>query len=171
MSKSDDQSSLEKYLKVNDTPRNKLEIKLIRSWPTNKEFEESLSEEHKLYTKYQTNIHRDSPLECSLNQFKRFLCTSPLLRTSYSGPLNNTSASTSSTTNKLIDSSIAGNIGSLGYGSFHQQYRLNGKLVAVGVIDILNNCVSSVYLFYDPDYQFLNLGTYSALRYCNLSTF
>ncbi|XP_067858370.1 arginyl-tRNA--protein transferase 1 isoform X6 [Heptranchias perlo] len=51
-----------------------------------------------------------------------------------------------------------------GYGSFHHQYWLDGKIVAVGVIDILPQCVSSVYLYYDPDYAFLSLGVYSALR-------
>ena len=51
-----------------------------------------------------------------------------------------------------------------GFGSFHQQYWLDGKLIAVGVIDILPSCVSSVYLYYDPDYFFLSPGTYSALR-------
>lgn len=50
------------------------------------------------------------------------------------------------------------------YGSYHMQYWLDGKLIAVGVIDILTQCVSSVYLFYDPEFHFLNLGTYSALR-------
>ena len=38
------------------------------------------------------------------------------------------------------------------------------KLIAVGVLDILPRCVSSVYFFYDPDYSFLSLGVYSALR-------
>nr|XP_058154235.1 arginyl-tRNA--protein transferase 1 isoform X9 [Dasypus novemcinctus] len=51
-----------------------------------------------------------------------------------------------------------------GYGSFHQQYWLDGKIIAVGVIDILPYCVSSVYLYYDPDYSYLSLGVYSALR-------
>lgn len=51
-----------------------------------------------------------------------------------------------------------------GYGSFHQQYWIEDKLVAVGVIDILPNCVTSVYSFYDPDYHHLALGTYSSLR-------
>ncbi|XP_059332736.1 arginyl-tRNA--protein transferase 1 isoform X6 [Ammospiza nelsoni] len=51
-----------------------------------------------------------------------------------------------------------------GYGSFHQQYWLDGKIIAVGVIDILPYCVSSVYLYYDPDFSFLSLGVYSALR-------
>ena len=51
-----------------------------------------------------------------------------------------------------------------GYGSFHQHYLLDGKIIAVGVVDILPNCISSVYLYYDPDYSFLGLGVYTALR-------
>ena len=58
-----------------------------------------------------------------------------------------------------------------GFGSFHQQYLLDGKIIAVGVVDILPHSVSSKYLYYDPDYSFLSLGTYSALRYArNLVT-
>lgn len=49
-------------------------------------------------------------------------------------------------------------------GSFHQQYYLDDKLIAVAVIDILPSCISSVYFFYDPEYSFLSLGTYSSLR-------
>lgn len=55
----------------------------------------------------------------------------------------------------------------MGYGSFHQQYWLDKKLIAVGVIDVLPLCVSSVYFFYDPDYSFLSLGTYASLRFVN----
>ena len=33
----------------------------------------------------------------------------------------------------------------------------------MGVIDILPNCVSSVYLMYDPHYQFLGLGKVSSV--------
>ncbi|KAK1905554.1 Arginyl-tRNA--protein transferase 1, partial [Dissostichus eleginoides] len=51
-----------------------------------------------------------------------------------------------------------------GYGSFHQQYWLDDRIVAVGVIDILPTCVSSVYLYYHPDFASLSLGSYSALR-------
>lgn len=47
-----------------------------------------------------------------------------------------------------------------GYGSFHEQYWLDNELIAVGVIDILPSCVSSVYFFYDPAYSFLSLGTF-----------
>lgn len=52
----------------------------------------------------------------------------------------------------------------LGFGSFHYQYYLDGHLIAVGVIDILAECLSSVYFYYDPDYSFLSLGTYASLR-------
>ncbi|XP_045127347.1 arginyl-tRNA--protein transferase 1-like isoform X4 [Portunus trituberculatus] len=51
-----------------------------------------------------------------------------------------------------------------GYGSFHHQYWLDDRLIAVGVLDILPHCVSSVYLYYDPEYSFLSLGTYASLR-------
>ena len=34
----------------------------------------------------------------------------------------------------------------------------------VGVVDILPHSLSAKYLFYDPDYAFLSLGTYTALR-------
>jgi len=37
------------------------------------------------------------------------------------------------------------------YGSYHQHYRIDGVLIAVGVVDILPHCLSSVYAFYDPD--------------------
>ncbi|XP_051680214.1 arginyl-tRNA--protein transferase 1 isoform X11 [Oryctolagus cuniculus] len=73
-------------------------------------------------------------------EFTRFLCSSPLeAESAPDGP-------------------------DCGYGSFHQQYWLDGKIIAVGVIDILPSCVSSVYLYYDPEYSFLSLGVYSALR-------
>lgn len=51
-----------------------------------------------------------------------------------------------------------------GYGSFHQKYYLDDQLVAVGVIDLLPQCVSSVYFFYEPELSFLSLGVFSALH-------
>lgn len=51
-----------------------------------------------------------------------------------------------------------------GFGSFHYQYYLDEVLIAVGVIDILPECISSVYFYYNPDYNFLSLGTYASLR-------
>lgn len=74
-------------------------------------------------------------------------------------------------------------VGFPGYGSFHMQWRLDGRLICVGVVgtpnptfgvrvlfspltasDILPKCLSSVYLYYDPDFKFLQLGKLSALK-------
>ena len=51
-------------------------------------------------------------------------------------------------------------------GTFHQQYRINGVLIAVGVVDILPQALSSVYVFYDPDFcqNVAPLGKYTVLR-------
>ena len=43
-------------------------------------------------------------------------------------------------------------------------YRLDGKLVAAGLIDVASRVVSSIYFFYDPDVADLSLGTASVLR-------
>ncbi|QQP36999.1 Arginyl-tRNA--protein transferase 1 [Caligus rogercresseyi] len=50
-----------------------------------------------------------------------------------------------------------------GYGAYHLQYLLDGKIFCVGVVDILPDAVSSDYLYYDPEYSFLSPGTLSAL--------
>ena len=46
----------------------------------------------------------------------------------------------------------------LNYGSYHQLYRLDGVLVAMGVIDILPNCVSSVYFMYEKKWEKFSFG-------------
>ena len=43
-------------------------------------------------------------------------------------------------------------------------HRIDGEVAIVGVIDILDSSLSSVYLFYDPKWEFLSPGTVSALR-------
>lgn len=42
---------------------------------------------------------------------------------------------------------------------------MDERLVAVGVVDVMPGCLSSKYLFYDPDLSALSLGTYTALRW------
>ncbi|XP_061718518.1 arginyl-tRNA--protein transferase 1 [Cydia pomonella] len=128
---------------INELPndvKHKLEIKLVRTAPPSPEWEATMKETCEVYAKYQTIIHNDKPEKCTPTKFLSFLVQSPLLEEhSESAP-------------------------PFGYGSFHQQYWLDGKLIAVGVIDILPKCVSSVYFFYDPAYTHLTLGTYGALR-------
>lgn len=49
------------------------------------------------------------------------------------------------------------------FGTYHCTYHLDDKLIAVGALDILPKCVTTLYFFYDPNYSYLNLGIYSAL--------
>jgi len=68
---------------------------------------------------------------------------------------------------------LLGNIGNdcssspLPCGLYHQHYRVGGDfLIAVGVIDVLPNGLSSVYLFYHPSfsYELVALGKYAILK-------
>ncbi|XP_064451434.1 arginyl-tRNA--protein transferase 1 isoform X16 [Mirounga angustirostris] len=128
---------------IHKDPPDKPTVSQVRLVPVSfedPEFKSSFSQSFSLYVKYQMAIHQDPPDECGKTEFTRFLCSSPLeAENPPHGP-------------------------DCGYGSFHQQYWLDGRIIAVGVIDILPSCVSSVYLYYDPDYSFLSLGVYSALR-------
>ena len=49
-------------------------------------------------------------------------------------------------------------------GGYHMLHKINGEIFAVGVLDITEITCSSVYLFYDPKYEFLSPGTLCALR-------
>ncbi|XP_064370397.1 arginyl-tRNA--protein transferase 1 isoform X4 [Dromaius novaehollandiae] len=128
---------------IHKDPPDKPTINQVRLVPVSFEdpqFKSSFSQSAALFAKYQMAIHKDAPSDCGENEFTRFLCDSPLEAENLpNGP-------------------------DCGYGSFHQQYWLDGKIIAVGVVDVLPYCVSSVYLYYDPDYSFLSLGVYSALR-------
>jgi len=100
--------------------------------------------EYPLFRKYQIMHHNDDPSEVSLKSFKRFLCDSPLRPV---GP----------------EDYPPGKCPLIGFGSFHQQYWIDGRLVAVGVVDILPRCLSSKYLFWDPDMGPLSLGKLTSL--------
>lgn len=49
-------------------------------------------------------------------------------------------------------------------GSFHQCYWLDGRLIAMGVLDLLPHCVSGVYFLYHSDFEQYNFGKMSAVR-------
>nr|XP_022916865.1 arginyl-tRNA--protein transferase 1 isoform X2 [Onthophagus taurus] len=120
---------------IADNPKHKLEIKFVRM----NNSEDTFKLTAKLFEKYQIQVHNEKPSEAGLDQFEEFLVDTPL---------------------KPKESGVNG----ITYGSYHQQYWIDGNLIAVGVIDILPRCVSSVYFFYDPDYRNLTLGTYGSLR-------
>lgn len=92
-------------------------------------------EKYALYINYQTCIHKEAPDQIKKEGFIRFLCDTPLVYEPTTG-----------------------------YGSFHQCYRLDGKLIAMAVIDILPKGISSVYFMYESNLQNLCLGKLSACR-------
>ncbi|KAK0053361.1 arginyl-tRNA--protein transferase 1-like isoform X1 [Biomphalaria pfeifferi] len=177
-----------------ENPAHKLELRLMRSNPPSAAFRSTLETSHSVYLKYQVTIHKDPPSKPGMSQYQRFLCDSPLMIMLFctvpeSHQIRITFQESFSLFKKyqmlvhreseeecdkmgfrnfLVESPLEDNQGTIrppdGFGSFHQHYILDGKLIAVGVIDILPACVSSVYLYYDPDYSFLGLGVYSALR-------
>ncbi|CAJ0962666.1 unnamed protein product, partial [Mesorhabditis belari] len=128
--------TLESFLpQWDESWKHKLEVRLVSV--NSEEYRNDAQEEFELYKKYQSMIHEDK--RNSFEDFERFLVKSPL---------------TDQTKDKIEPH----------FGSYHEQYRLDGKIIAVGVVDILPKCLSSKYLFYDPDYAFLTLGTYTALH-------
>ncbi|GAV85077.1 ATE_N domain-containing protein/ATE_C domain-containing protein [Cephalotus follicularis] len=126
---------LKKFSEHLQVKRRRLDIYLKRS-----SFD---PEEYALYKRYQIKVHNDTPDHVTESSYRRFLVETPLI---YVPPAGD------------------GTVPPCGFGSFHQQYVIDGRLVAVGVIDILPRCLSSKYLFWDPDYAFLSLGKYSALQ-------
>ena len=94
-----------------------------------------------LYKEYQINVHHDKPEELKPTGFKRFLCGSPLRRC------------TRQENGKEQQ-----------LGSFHQCYRLDGRLIAIGVLDLLPHAVSGVYFIYHPDFEKWSFGKLSAMR-------
>lgn len=99
------------------------------------------NEKYQLFHNYQQHVHKERPSEISSNGFKRFLCDSPLPWTP--GKVNGKK--------QLL-------------GSYHQCYRLDGTLVAMGVLDLLPHCVSGVYFLYHSDFEQWHFGKLSALR-------
>ena len=98
-------------------------------------------EKYLLFENYQRNVHQEPPHKISKNGFKNFLCSSPLPRKkqSFEGR------------ERLL-------------GSYHQCYRIDGKLVAIGVLDLLPKCVSAVYFMYYKSVHQHGFGKLGALR-------
>ena len=98
-------------------------------------------EKYELYRNYQQNVHKENPSQISQSGFKRFLCESPLPQSS-----------------RQVDGKTQL------LGSYHQCYRVDGRLIAMGVLDLLPHCVSGVYMLYHSDFEEWQFGKLSALR-------
>ncbi len=125
-----------------DDSAHRFEIRMVWAQRRDPKFAETFAESLKVYQKYQTQIHGDRLSKVTAEQFTRFLCDASLLKEDRQG-------GTCPEGRRM--------------GGFHQQYLLDGHIFCVGVVDILPNCLSSVYLFYDPEFRFLSPGTLSSL--------
>ncbi|KAG5642533.1 hypothetical protein DXG03_002606 [Asterophora parasitica] len=106
-------------------------------------------EKYALFEQYQRSVHHDNTTP---GGFKRFLVDSPLIDKRIPYPSSDPPAHLPKT-----------------YGSYHQLYRVDGTLVAMGVIDVLPACVSSVYFMYDHEkWEKFSFGKLSALREISL---
>lgn len=99
-------------------------------------------EKFAVFDNYQRVVHGEPPSSISQRGFKKFLCNSPVRRG--------------------IHTDADGK--SRQVGSFHQCYRLDGKLVAVGVLDLLPEAVSAVYFMYHESIHKHQPGKLGALR-------
>ena len=102
-------------------------------------------EEFELYKKYQMAVHHDKEASISQEGFCDFLVDTPLVHEPFSG-------------GTVLPGGVKG------FGSYHVQYRVDGQLIAVGVVDVLPHSLSSVYCFYDPEFKETDLGTLVALK-------
>ncbi|KAF2100023.1 arginyl-tRNA-protein transferase [Rhizodiscina lignyota] len=101
-----------------------------------------------LFQNYQEHVHREPAAETTPGSFKRFLCGSPIIR-------------------ETVHDHSTGKTKKL--GSYHQVYRLDGRLIAMAVLDLLPHCVSGVYFMYHSDFEKWSFGKLSALREANLA--
>ncbi|KAI1083800.1 arginine-tRNA-protein transferase [Whalleya microplaca] len=106
------------------------------------ELDDFTEEKYRVYENYQQVVHHESPPSISREGFRNFLCSSPLIRDTLTTPDGK----------------------ERNVGSFHQCYRLDGQLVAIGVLDLLPDCVSSVYFLYHESIQRFSPGKLGALH-------
>ncbi|KAH6645803.1 arginine-tRNA-protein transferase [Truncatella angustata] len=120
-------------LKTPPKPAHRFEVTL--------ESDDFTEEKYAVFENYQRIVHQESTSDISRDGFKRFLCDSPLR--------NEVFRSTNGDERPV--------------GSFHQCYRLDGKLVAVGVLDLLPQCVSAKYFLYHESIHKFQPGKLGAL--------
>ncbi|TGJ86828.1 hypothetical protein E0Z10_g1957 [Xylaria hypoxylon] len=106
------------------------------------ELDDFTEEKYVVYENYQRIVHQEPKEDISRSGFAKFLCNSPLKRETLT---------MSDGREKRL-------------GSYHQCYRLDGRLVAIGVLDLLPHAVSAVYFLYHESIHNWSPGKLGALR-------
>lgn len=113
---------------------------------------------YQLYKKYQMAVHHDKEEDVTMKGFKRFLCDTP-----YGEHYTDQSSAYWDRINDWRNGDLATDSEEW-LGPIHECYYVQGQLIAIAVLDLLPDSVSSVYFIWDPDYAQFGLGTLSALR-------
>ncbi|KAJ9374814.1 hypothetical protein DTO282E5_369 [Paecilomyces variotii] len=121
-------------------PETKRPIEPAHKFEVTTEGDSISQRKYEVFLKYQKAIHKEDESRWKSADFKRFLCSG----------LKKSTVKEDGKERKL--------------GSWHQCYRLDGRLIAVAVLDLLPHGVSSVYIFYDPEFGHWEFGKLSALR-------
>ncbi|KAK2873704.1 hypothetical protein FQN49_002143 [Arthroderma sp. PD_2] len=130
-------------------PKTKTAIEPAHRFEVNIESDSFSVAKFDLFLRYQTTIHKEHESRWKHSDFKRFLC--------------------SGIKQKTVRETVGSATRERKLGSYHQCYRVDGVLVAVAVLDLLPHSISSVYIFYDPDYEKFELGKLSAMREISLA--
>lgn len=109
-----------------------------------------------LFKRYQMSIHKEDEKEVNEYSFYNFLCENPF---EYDENNIDWRAVNEEWTNGVVGEALLKL-----QGPVHECYVIDGKVVAIAVLDILPKSISSVYFIWDPDYAHLRLGTVSAIR-------
>lgn len=155
-------------------PKHSLEIHLYQV-DSNK-CKALLNDEHKIIQRYQHSVHKEGPEDWCKVRFSDFLIKSPIFVEPLKGFSyldSDTESYESETCSKSVPLTSESDSSEYllvkppelptCYGTYHCVYQLDGELIAVGVLDVLPKCITTVYFFYNPSYGHLNLGIYSAL--------
>ena len=130
----------EEKLAIPSSYRHNFSTRLVCCSPRCGDFIATFQESYFVFKKFQMGIHNEDAEECKARHFNEFLVETPL------------------TTEKAPEGSP------YDYGSYHLQYLIDGRIYAVGVLDILPKGVLCEYLYYDPYYRFIAPGVYTALQ-------
>jgi arginine-tRNA-protein transferase len=105
------------------------------------ESSEFSKEKYELFRHYQMHVHNETEDEVSEEQFQRFLCDNPFP--------------------KRHDGHLQGHV--------HQTYYHEGRLIGIGVLDILPHCLSSVYFIWHQDYARFGMGKVASMQEIGLA--
>ena len=144
--------SFEYYPEIVNEPEINLPLKHIYTCEFTDKIEMD-DEKLKVYQKYQTIIHKSKPEEITKEKFDSIWGRTNLI--------DNIGIKLPQDLDKKVKHP---EIYPKKYGTYNIIHRIDGKIVAVGVWDILPTTLSSVYFYYDPDYQFLDIGVFTAIK-------